>query len=127
MSITAVPDITIHFSADLVGVVSVTIVLHSAVAILMVMAYTFLLTSHFKNFILTNWELMNIDVNSNSKSKILDTRLTIPLNIVKLRVKRQMSKLDHELGFVMGWPTTTTQQVRVREDRLWSGGQVNVR
>ena len=64
MSVTAAPDITIGPTADLVGMISVTIILHPAVAILMVMAYTFL-TSHFLNFILTNRELMNFDVNWN--------------------------------------------------------------
>ena len=54
MSVTAAPDITIIPSADLVGMISVTIVLHPAVAILMVMAYTFILTSHFEIFILGN-------------------------------------------------------------------------
>ena len=54
MSVTAGPDITNGISADLGRVISVTLIFHPAVAILMVMAYTFLLTSHFENFILRN-------------------------------------------------------------------------
>ena len=62
MSVTAGPDITIGISADLGRVISVTLIFHPAVAILMVMAYTSFLTSHFGNFILWNRKLRNIDV-----------------------------------------------------------------
>ena len=41
------------------------------------------------------------------------------------------SKLDPEIGFVMGWSTTTTTTrplfLSWRKVRWWSGGQVNVR